>query len=297
MKTPTFLKKGDKVAIICTARKFFPEDCIPAIELLKSWGLEVVLGNTIGLDNYQLGGSDQERANDLQEMILRKDIQAIWIARGGYGTVRIIDLVDFSPLQENPKWIIGFSDVTVLHSHLNTLGISSIHSIMPYSVPTTDEVSKASLYNALFGKPLVYEIPTHSNNRFGIAKGELVGGNLSILYSLLGSISAIDTTNKILYFEDLDEYLYHIDRMVYNLKRNGYFEKIKGLIIGGMTDMHDNSIPFGCDYIGIIKNITKEYNFPVVFDFPAGHIKDNRALILGQEVTLEVGVERTRLTF
>ncbi len=297
MKTPTFLKKGDKVAIICTARKFFPEDCIPAIELLKSWGLEVVLGNTIGLDNYQLGGSDQERANDLQEMILREDIQAIWIARGGYGTVRIIDLVDFSPLQENPKWIIGFSDVTVLHSHLNTLGISSIHSIMPYSVPTTDEVSKASLYNALFGKPLVYEIPTNTNNRLGMAKGELVGGNLSILYSLLGSASSIDTTNKILYFEDLDEYLYHIDRMVYNLKRNGYFEKIKGLIIGGMTDMHDNSIPFGYDYIEIIKNITKEYDFPIVFDFPAGHIKDNRALILGKEVTLEVGAEHTRLTF
>ncbi len=297
MKTPNFLKKGDKVAIICTARKFFLEDCTPAIELLNSWGLEVVLGNTIGLDNYQLGGSDQQRANDLQEMILREDIQAIWIARGGYGTVRIIDLVDFSPLQENPKWIIGFSDVTVLHSHLNTLGISSIHSIMPYSVPTTDEVSKASLYNALFGKPLVYEIPTNTNNRLGMAKGELVGGNLSILYSLLGSISSIDTTNKILYFEDLDEYLYHIDRMVYNLKRNGYFEKIKGLIIGGMTDMHDNSIPFGYDYIEIIKNITKEYDFPIVFDFPAGHIKDNRALILGKEVTLEVGAEHTRLTF
>ncbi len=297
MKTPNFLKKGDKVAIICTARKFFLEDCTPAIELLNSWGLEVVLGNTIGLDNYQLGGSDQQRANDLQEMILREDIQAIWIARGGYGTVRIIDLVDFSPLQENPKWIIGFSDVTVLHSHLNTLGISSIHSIMPYSVPTTDEVSKASLYNALFGKPLVYEIPTNTNNRLGMAKGELVGGNLSILYSLLGSASSIDTTNKILYFEDLDEYLYHIDRMVYNLKRNGYFEKIKGLIIGGMTDMHDNSIPFGYDYIEIIKNITKEYDFPIVFDFPAGHIKDNRALILGKEVTLEVGAEHTRLTF
>lgn len=255
------------------------------------------MGNTIGLDNYQLGGSDQQRANDLQEMILREDIQAIWIARGGYGTVRIIDLVDFSPLQENPKWIIGFSDVTVLHSHLKTLGLSSIHSIMPYSVPTTDEVSKASLYNALFGKPLVYEIPTNTNNRLGMAKGELVGGNLSILYSLLGSISSIDTTNKILYFEDLDEYLYHIDRMVYNLKRNGYFEKIKGLIIGGMTDMHDNSIPFGYDYIEIIKNITKEYDFPIVFDFPAGHIKDNRALILGKEVTLEVGAEHTRLTF
>lgn len=297
MKTPNFLKKGDKVAIICTARKFFLEDCTPAIELLNSWGLEVVLGNTIGLDNYQLGGSDQQRANDLQEMILREDIQAIWIARGGYGTVRIIDLVDFSPLQENPKWIIGFSDVTVLHSHLKTLGLSSIHSIMPYSVPTTDEVSKASLYNALFGKPLVYEIPTNTNNRLGMAKGELVGGNLSILYSLLGSASSIDTTNKILYFEDLDEYLYHIDRMVYNLKRNGYFEKIKGLIIGGMTDMHDNSIPFGYDYIEIIKNITKEYDFPIVFDFPAGHIKDNRALILGKEVTLEVGAEHTRLTF
>ena len=297
MITPPYLKKGDTVAIICTARKFFPEECLPAVELLKSWGLKVVLGTTIGLDSFQLGGSDEERAADLQQMVNRTDIQAIWIARGGYGTVRVIDKVDFSPLQRHPKWLVGFSDVTVLHSHLHTRGIQTIHAIMPYTVPTTIPAAVTSLHQALFGLPMAYKVDAFSKNKPGNSKGQLVGGNLSILYSLLGSPSSISTHGKILYIEDLDEYLYHIDRMLYNVKRNGWFEGLKGLIVGGMTDLHDNSIPFGFNIEEMILDITKEYNFPVCFHFPAGHIKDNRALRLGQPVSFSVTDTEVTLTF
>lgn len=297
MIQPPYLKKGATVAIVCTARKFFLEDCVPAIELLESWGLNVVLGNTIGLDNFQLGGSDEARAADLQQMIDRTDIQAIWIARGGYGTVRIIDAVDFSPLLQHPKWIVGFSDVTVLHSHLHTLGIQSIHGIMPFTVPNALPTAIASLQAALFGLPIEYSTLGQKNNKLGDAEGELVGGNLSILYSLLGSASSINLKGKILFIEDLDEYLYHIDRMMYNLKRNGYFEELCGLVVGGMTDMHDNSIPFGYDVKELILAITQEYGFPVCFDFPSGHLPDNRALRLGQKAQLHVEAAQVKLQF
>lgn len=297
MKIPAYLKKGDTVAIVCTARKFTAEEAQPAIELLKSWGLKVKLGTTIGLDNFQLGGSDTERTEDFQTILDDDSVKAIWCARGGYGTVRIIDNIDFSKFVQNPKWIIGFSDVTVLHSHIHNLGVATLHSIMPFSVPKAEETAKESLKKALFGKHLSYEIPNSSHNKKGTTKGVLVGGNLSILYSLLGSKSAIHTENKILYIEDLDEYLYHIDRMMMNLKRNGYFDKVKGIIVGGMTDMHDNSIPFGMNANEIILDVTKEYNIPICFDFPAGHLPDNRALILGKEVEFEVSEEVTRLEF
>ena len=297
MKQPEFLKKGDRVAIVCTARKFTREDAQPAIDLLESWELQAVLGNTIGLDNHQLGGSDEERAADLQKMMDDPEIKAIWIARGGYGTVRIIDRIDFSNFIKNPKWMIGFSDITVLHSHLNTLGVQSIHGMMPFSVPTTAEISKETLHNALFGKSTNYTISSSPQNKTGVGKGALVGGNLSIIYSLLGSKSSIDTKGKILFLEDLDEYLYHIDRMFYNLKRNGYFEHLNGLIIGGMTDMHDNSIPFGYDAQQIILEICKEYDFPICFDFPAGHLTENRALIFGKNVTLDVSKNNVTLNF
>jgi len=297
MKQPAYLKKGDLVAIVCTARKFTREACEPAINLLKSWGLETVLGSTIGLDSFQLGGTDAERAADLQQQLDNPNIKAIWIARGGYGTVRILDKLDFSRFVEHPKWIIGFSDITVLHSRLNTLGVMSLHAIMPYTVPTTIAAATDSLYASLFGHALRYEIPSHAANKPGVAQGQLVGGNLSILYSLLGSDASLQTNGKILYIEDLDEYLYHIDRMLYNLKRNGYFEGLKGLIVGGMTDMHDNAIPFGMDAVEIIRDITKDYDFPICFDFPAGHVTDNRALRLGQHITFEVTTTQTRLIF
>lgn len=297
MIIPPYLKKGDTVAIVCTARKFFPENAKPAIELLESWGLQVKLGRTIGLDSCQLGGTDDERASDLQEQLDNPNVKAIWCARGGYGTVRIIDKIDFSNFIKHPKWLMGFSDVTVLHSHLNTLGVATLHSIMPFTVPKAPEEVKETLRKALFGESLEYSIPSKSYDKKGKAKGELVGGNLSILYSLLGSKSSISTKNKILFIEDLDEYLYHIDRMLYNLKRNGYFEKIKGIIVGGMTDMHDNEIPFGQNEVQMITEITKEYNIPIVFEFPTGHQKDNRTLILGSQVEFEVNDKEVHLKF
>lgn len=297
MKIPPYLKKGDKVALVCTARKFSPEEAQPAIDLLKSWGLEVKLGRTIGMDSCQLGGTDKERAADLQEMLDDESVKAIWCARGGYGTVRIIDILDFTKFKKHPKWVVGFSDVTVLHSHLHTLGFATLHAIMPFTVPKAPDEVRETLRKALFGEHLKYTVPAKGYEIRGRAKGQIVGGNLSILYSLLGSRSSLNTKGKILFIEDLDEYLYHIDRMMQNLKRNGYFEDVKGLIVGSMTDMHDNEIPFGQNEVGIITEIAKEYNFPVCFYFPAGHMKDNRALILGKEVEFEVNSEEIILEF
>jgi muramoyltetrapeptide carboxypeptidase len=297
MIIPPFLKAGDTVALVCTARKFFPEDSKPAIDLLESWGLKVKLGNTIGLDNCQLGGTDNERAADFQAQLDDANVKAIWCARGGYGTVRIIDSLDFTNFKQHPKWIMGFSDVTVLHSQLNVERVASFHSIMPFTVPTAPEEVKETLRKALFGETISYTIPSKSFDVKGTASGELVGGNISILYSLLGSKSSIDTKDKILFIEDLDEYLYHIDRMMYNLKRNGYFEHVKGIIVGSMTDMHDNEIPFGQNEVQIITEIAKDFSIPIAFQFPAGHQKDNRTLILGQQVAFEVNDREIKLKF
>ena len=297
MIIPPFLKAGDTVALVCTARKFFPEDAKPAIDLLESWGLNVKLGTTIGLNNCQLGGTDFERAADFQAQLDDENVKAIWCARGGYGTVRIIDSLDFTKFKEHPKWIMGFSDVTVLHSQLNVERVASLHSIMPFTVPNAPEEVKDTLRKALFGETISYSIPSKSYDVKGTASGELVGGNISILYSLLGSKSAIDTKDKILFIEDLDEYLYHIDRMMYNLKRNGYFENVKGIIVGSMTDMHDNEIPFGQNELQIITEIAKEYQIPIGFQFPAGHQSDNRTLILGKQVDFEVNESEVVLSF
>lgn len=297
MIIPPFLKAGDTVALVCTARKFFPEDAKPAIDLLESWGLNVKLGTTIGLDNFQLGGTDSERAADFQAQLDDENIKAIWCARGGYGTVRIIDSLDFTNFKQHPKWIMGFSDVTVLHSQLNVERVATLHSIMPFTVPTAPDEVKETLRKVLFGESISYAIPSKNYDVKGTVSGELVGGNISILYSLLGSKSSIETKDKILFIEDLDEYLYHIDRMMYNLKRNGYFTYVKGIIVGSMTDMHDNEIPFGQNAIQIITAITKEYNIPIAFDFPAGHQSDNRTLILGQQVAFEVNEREIKLQF
>ncbi len=288
MITPPFLQKGDTVAIVATARKHIVKSMQPAIDLLESWGLEVVIGNSIGLEENQLAGSDEQRAADLQEQLDNPNIKAIWCARGGYGSVRVIDLIDFSQFKKSPKWLVGFSDVTVLHNHLNTMGYKSIHGIMPINLSKATPAAIESLRVSLFGKPLQYSIDAHPMNRKGTATGELVGGNLSILYSLLGSPSAIDCKDKILYIEDLDEYLYHIDRMMMNLKRNGCLESLKGIIVGSMTDMKDNDIPWGKNALEIVQDVTKKYTIPMIFNFPAGHIHDNRALILGNNVSIDI---------
>jgi muramoyltetrapeptide carboxypeptidase len=288
MITPPYLQKGDTVAILATARKHIVKSMQPTIDLLESWGLNVVIGKSIGLEENQLAGSDEQRAADLQEQLDNPNIKAIWCARGGYGTVRVVDLIDFTQFKKSPKWLVGFSDVTVLHSHLNTMGYKSIHGIMPISLAKASKEAIESLRLSLFGQPLQYAIDPHPMNRLGKATGEVVGGNLSILYSLLGSPSAIDCKDKILYIEDLDEYLYHIDRMMMNLKRNGCLESLKGIIVGSMTDMKDNDIPWGKNALEIVQDVTKQYNIPMVFNFPAGHIHDNRALILGATATIEV---------
>ncbi|MFD0700855.1 S66 peptidase family protein [Myroides pelagicus] len=295
MIKPNYLKEGDKVAIVCTARKFSKEEAIPAMELLASWGLVPVLGETIGLDEHQLGGTDDERIADFNKQLRDPSIKAIWCARGGYGTVRIIDHIDFEVLLANPKWIIGFSDVTVLHSHIHNLGVETIHGIMAFSVPKATEDSKESLRKMLYGEKVSYDVDANNNNIEGAVEGVLVGGNLSILYSLLGSVSSIKTEGKILYIEDLDEYFYHLDRMMHNMDRNGMLSGIRGLIVGGMTDMHDNSIPFGYDAIQIIKSVCAQYSFPIMFDMPSGHGQENVALPFGGKVRMTITAEGAKL--
>lgn len=294
---PPHLKKGDTVAIIATARKIDVSTLQPGIKLLESWGLKVILGKTIGKEQNQLAGADWQRATDLQEMLDNPSVKAIWAAKGGYGTVKIVDRVDFSNFKKNPKWIIGFSDVTVLHSHMNQLGFQTLHAMMAISAPSATTAAKESLRKTLFGEKLSYSIPFHAFNQLGQAKGELVGGNLSVLYSIQGSISEVDLNNKILFLEDLDEYLYHIDRMMMNLKRNGSLKNLKGIIIGGMTSMNDNDIPWGKNALEIIQECVKDLNIPVAYNFPAGHIKDNRALILGAIISFEVSKKETKVVF
>jgi muramoyltetrapeptide carboxypeptidase len=288
MIIPKKLRIGDKIGIISTARKITLEELSPAIKMLESWGLKVVLGVNLFSEDNQFSGTIQQRSADLQSMIDDRSIKAILCARGGYGTVQIIDIIDFSNLKNNPKWIIGYSDVTVLHSHLNNLGIASLHATMPINFEKNTEGSLISLKNSLFGNMKSTTCTVHSFNKLGIAEAEVVGGNLSILYSLLGSDSDVNTDGKILFIEDLDEYLYHIDRMMMNLKRNAIFTKLKGLIVGGMSDMNDNAIPFGKTGKEIILEHTKDYDFPICFGFPAGHLDDNRCIRLGVKSVLEI---------
>ena len=288
MIIPKKLEAGDKVGVISTARKITIEELSPAIKTLESWGLKVVFGINLFQEEDQFSGTVEQRTADLQSMIDDNSIKAILCARGGYGTVQIIDSIDFTNLKINSKWIVGYSDVTVLHSHLNNLGIASLHATMPINFKSNTKESLSSLKNSLFGNLNSIECKAHPLNKFGKIEGDIVGGNLSILYSLLGSQSDIDTTSKILFIEDLDEYLYHIDRMMINLKRNGMLGKLKGLIVGGMSDMNDNSIPFGKTAEQIILEYTKNYDFPICFGFPVGHLSDNRCVRLGINSVLEI---------
>ena len=297
MIRPNYLQKGDTVAIVSTARKVSKKELIPALAILKNWKLNIVIGTSIEAEEHQFAGNDKLRASDFQEMLDNPKIKAIWCARGGYGSVRMIDLLDFSNFKNNPKWIIGYSDVTVLHSHLHQLGFETLHAQMPVSIETKTAACVQSLKNSLFGNNTTITIPSEVSNVTGNAKGVLVGGNLSMLYSLCGSSSSISTKGKILFIEDLDEYLYHIDRMLQNLKRNGMLDQLEGLIIGGMTQMHDNDIPFGQSSEEIILSVCNDYNYPIVFNFPAGHVKDNRALILGRKAELIISKTETILTF
>jgi len=297
---PPYLKPGDKIGIVSTARKITAEELQPAVDCFKKEGFEIVFGKNLFNEQNQFSGTDEERTEDFQLMLDNPEIKAILCARGGYGTVRIIDKLDFTAFQKNPKWICGFSDVTVLHSHIEkNFGIETIHSIMPVQLKKLGGESEAAktLIKSLKGETLDYQFPSHPLNRQGNAEGIVVGGNLSILYSLLGSISDIDTAGKILFIEDIDEYLYHIDRMMMALKRDGKLEKLKGIIIGGMTDMKDNTIPFGKTAEEIITDAVKELDFPVCFNLPAGHIDANCAIYIGRNAKLEVSKTKSSLIY
>lgn len=294
--SPPFIKKGDKIGIVAPARKISKEEIQFAIGTFSSWGVEVVFGQNIFGSENQYSGSDEQRTQDLQVMLDDDSIRAIISARGGYGTMRVIDRLDFKKLQQKPKWIIGYSDITVLHSHIHqNFAIETMHATMAINFHK-DEESVESLQKALFGERMSYDVPMHEMNRNGEAVGELIGGNLSLLYALQGSESDISTDGKILFIEDLDEHLYHIDRMMVSLKRAGKLSKLAGLVVGGMSDMKDNQIPFGKTAEEIIMDAVKEYNYPVCFGFPAGHQTKNLALIFSRKATLYVK-EITKLSF
>ncbi|MBC5775617.1 LD-carboxypeptidase [Pontibacter sp. KCTC 32443] len=283
------LQPGDKIAIISTARKITSQELIPALHTFENWGLQVVLGQSINASYNQFAGDDALRLQDFQQMLDDESIKAIVCARGGYGTTRIIDQVDFTKFKKQPKWVIGFSDVTTIHSHIHNLGIETIHAIMPVlfgRVGTIDSVE--TLRQVLFGENLSYTSAPHPFNRTGTARGQLVGGNLSMLHTLTGTKSDINTDGKILFLEDLDEYLYHIDRMLVHLDRSGKLSNLAGLIVGDMSDMKDNAIPFGKTAYEIILEHTGKYNYPVCYNFPVGHEPLNLALVCGREATLDV---------
>ena len=288
MKIPERLNKGDKLALISTARKITFHELNPSIEIIKSWGLKVVLGKNLFNQENQFSGTIQQRKDDLQEALDNEEIKAILCVRGGYGTIQIIDKIDFSNFQNQPKWIMGYSDITVLHSHLNVLGVASIHSTMPINFTSNTKYSLLSLKNILFKFNNRIQYKSGKYNRHGFVEGELVGGNLSIIYSLLSSVSDLETKNKILIIEDVDEYFYHIDRMMLALKRAGKFKNIKALIVGGFTEIRDNEISFGKKVQQIILDHIKGYRIPVCFDFPFGHLDDNRAVKLGVKTTLRI---------
>jgi muramoyltetrapeptide carboxypeptidase len=299
MITPPYLKSGDKVAIVATARKVSREEMQPALAMLESWGLEVICGKHLFASQDQFAGSDSERMADMQEALDDASIRAIFCARGGYGTVRIVDGLDFSRFMQNPKWIVGYSDVTVLHSHINRhCDTETIHGPMPLNFPSGGQMDAAmhSLKDALWGQALRYTFAPHPLNREGKVNGCLTGGNLSMLYSLIASPSDFFPEKQLLFIEDLDEYLYHIDRMMMNLLRSGKLSGLSALLVGGMSDMNDNQVPFGRSAKQIIRDAVEAFDYPVAFGISAGHITNNLSLIMGRDLMLETG-KRTVIQF
>lgn len=284
-----------KIAIAAPARKVTPEEMNFAIHWLHDNGFESVFDNRLySVDNIA-AGSDTLRAAIIQEYLDRDDIDAIWMARGGYGSIRIIDRLDFTRFIQHSKPIIGFSDVTVFHGKLSRLGIPSIHASMPHILANKTPEALQSLINALTGKPLNYNWPSHPLNKFGSVTGIIVGGNLSVLCGMLGSNSFPETDGKILFIEEVDEYIYHVERMMYGLKRAGKLDHLKALVIGGLTDIHDNPDPFGKSVEQAIFDVVKDYDYPVCFGFPAGHQPDNRAIVFGKEVSLKVSLDNSEM--
>lgn len=288
MKEIPFLKQGSKVAIVAPARCVTPEEMAYGIQWLKDQGFVPVFDERLFAVHHIFAGTDDFRAAVFQEYIDNEEIEAIWLARGGYGNIRIIDQLDFTQFLRHPKWIAGFSDSTVIHGKLQRLGIPSLHAPMPFYFANKTEEAKQSLFDALTGNSLRYKIPTNPLNRLGEMEGEIVGGNLSVLYGMMGTDTFPETDGKILFIEEVDEYIYHIDRMMRGLKRAGKLAHLKGLIVGGLTQIHDNAHPFGQSAEEVIAEVVSEYDYPLCFNFPAGHFDDNRALFLGTETQLLV---------
>ncbi len=288
---PPYLKKGDTIGIVCPSGFMPAENAATCIKTLESWGYKVKTGSTLGSQYHYFSGDDKERTQDLQKMLNDSSIKAILCGRGGYGLSRIIDKLDFQKFKKNPKWIIGFSDITVLHAHIfQHYQIATLHA--PMAAAFNNEGYKneyiQSLKNALEGKPAIYKCPPHHFNTNGIAEGELIGGNLALITHLVGSHSAYKTRHKILFLEDVGEYIYNVDRMMIQLKRAEVFKHLKGLIIGGFTEMKDTTIPFGKDVYTVIKEHVDHLKIPVCFGFPVSHATENVALKVGAYYQLQV---------
>lgn len=304
---PEFLKQNDKIAIVAPSGRIFPEEIQDGLNLIKSWGLIPVLGKNLFEDyynGYHFAGTDEQRISDFQEALDNDEIKAIWCARGGYGAVKLLDNLKWNKFLTNPKWIIGYSDITAIHNHVNNFEIQTIHAITTKKLNTEyNEETFLTLEKALLGQELNYEIPAHPFNQKGKVKGKLVGGNLSIIYSLVGSNSFINGENSILFIEDWNENWYHVDRMMTNLKRSGLLARIKGLVVGSFTkmDVEAENPEFHSDFdpttYEVIQKIMNEFEIPIAYQFPAGHIGDNRALIFGREVSLEINENSVNLNF
>lgn len=300
MRIPPFLKKGSLVGITATARKVTPEELFSCRQALQRQGFRIREGRHLYATDHQYGGTDAQRAEGLQELMDDPEVEAILCARGGYGTMRILPNLDFTGIRENPKWIIGFSDITCLHAALLQEGIASIHGLMAFSFDParSDGESRKRLMHLLKGQPDPVEyrhIPLPPARKDGKAIGRLIGGNLSLINQLSGTQWQPDSTGKILFLEDLDEYLYHLDRMMLHLKNAGWFEGLSGMVVGHFSDMKDNPVPFGRSALQIIADAVAEYQFPVAWHFPAGHEKQNYPIVIGANCSLEV--EGHRVTF
>jgi muramoyltetrapeptide carboxypeptidase len=291
------LQKGDTIRIVAPARKIAEHELIHSIRYLHEQGFDVDFGEHLFDCHHQYAGTDKQRALDFQQAMDNDSIKVIWCARGGYGSLRVIDALDFSRFERRPKWICGYSDITVFHTHINgLLQQPSLHATMPVHIQgaKADFEALNSMLVALQTGTVSYTTPAHPLNRAGKAKGTLCGGNLSVLYALNGSVSDLHTAGKILFIEDVDEYYYHLDRMMLCLKRSNKLTTIAALIVGGMQNMHDNAIPYGQNAAEIILEHCVEYDYPICFDFPAGHCPDNRALIMGGDATLDVDKDEVR---
>ena len=297
---PPFLKQGDKIGIVAPASIVKYEDLLPGISILRDdWGLEIVEGTTIKSAFNQFSASDADRLSDIQIMLDDPSIKAIIAARGGYGCSRIVDQIDFAGFLKSPKWIVGFSDLTAIHASIYQLGFASLHAPMVKSMTQSGaEEAAESLRKALFGTLPQYTVNPNPLNKLGKSTGELIGGNLCILAHLIGSQTDNDTTGKILFIEDVNEYLYNLDRMMIQLKRAGKLDNLAGLVVGQFSDMRDNSSPtFGKDAYQIIQEHVSDYTYPVCYDFPVGHVADNRAMIVGAKANLNVGDNEVTLNF